>query len=206
MSSCPAASDSRSEFLTAAKRLFAQRGFYGTSIASIATELGFTKQALLHHFGTKEKLYGEVLAQISDRLARDVREARSADPEPRRQLESLLLKLYRNSVDHPDDTQLLMRELLDNKGRAEQAGNWYLKTFLDSLTSMARDVPEREALSEPEALARVYQALGAINYFAISEPTLKQMYGKRAYGRLQSQFPRELKRLVETFFERAPGV
>lgn len=198
-----AARDSRSEFISAAKRLFAQRGFYGTSIASIATELGFTKQALLHHFGTKEKLYGEVLAQISDRLAEEVHQALSADPDPRRQLESLLLKLHTNSVDNPDDTQLLMRELLDNKRRAEQASNWYLKSFLDSVTSMVRNVPNREALTEPQVLVRVYQVLGAINYFAISEPTLRQMYGKGAYIRLQNQFPQELKRLVETFFEDA---
>lgn len=200
MSVSAAASDSRSEFISAARRLFAQRGFYGTSIASIATELGFTKQALLHHFGTKEKLYGEVLAQISDRLAEEVRQSRSTDPDPRRQLESLLLKLYKNSVDRPDDTQILMRELLDNKGRAEQASNWYLKSFLDSLTSMVRDVPNREALTEPQVLARVYQVLGAINYFAISEPTLRRMYGKEAYVRLRNQFPQELKRLVATHF------
>lgn len=201
MSLSTAASDSRSEFISAARRHFAQKGFYGTSIASIATELGFTKQALLHHFGTKEKLYGEVLAQISDRLVEEMRRARSADPDPRRQLESLLLKLYQNSVERPDDAQLLMRELLDNKGRVEQASNWYLKTFLDSLTSLARDFPAREALTESQVLARVYQVLGAINYFAVSEPTLRRMYGKRAYDRLQSQFPRELKHLVETFFE-----
>lgn len=200
MSLSTAAGDSRDEFIAAAKRLFAQRGFYGASIASIATELGFTKQALLHHFGTKEKLYGEVLAQISSRLAEEVRQARSADPDPRRQLESLLLKLYKNSVDHPDDARLLMRELLDNKGRSEQANSWYLKAFLDSLASMVRDIPNREALTEPQVLARLYQVLGAINYFAISEPTLRQMYGKGAYGRMQSQFPRELTRIMETFF------
>jgi AcrR family transcriptional regulator len=55
--------DTRDAFLDAAKRHFAQRGFYGASIAAIAEELGLTKQALIHHFGTKERLYGEVLAR-----------------------------------------------------------------------------------------------------------------------------------------------
>ena len=58
----------RQEFLDTAERLFAARGFYGTSLAAISDDLGLTKQALLHHFGSKEKLYGEVLARISTRF------------------------------------------------------------------------------------------------------------------------------------------
>ena len=55
----------RDQLLAIAATQFAQKGFYGASIASIADELCLTKQALLHHFGSKEKLYGEVLQSIS---------------------------------------------------------------------------------------------------------------------------------------------
>ena len=58
----------KTQFLDVAKKLFAQKGFYGVSIASISGELGFTKQALLHHFGSKEGLYGAVLEGISRRF------------------------------------------------------------------------------------------------------------------------------------------
>jgi AcrR family transcriptional regulator len=190
--------DTRSDFLRAAKRQFAERGFYGTSLAAIAAELGLTKQALIHHFGTKERLYGEVLAQMANRLGTTVARARSADPDPIRQLEKLLLKLYRNLFDHPDDTQLLMREILDNRPRAERSHSWYLRDFLDSIVAMVRKAPG--ALTETEALARVYLWLGAINYFAVSEPTLRQMYGDPAFNALKDQFPQEVRRLVRTSF------
>lgn len=58
--------DMCSKFIEAATRQFARKGFYGASISSIANELGLSKQAVLHHFGSKEKLYGEVLQQISE--------------------------------------------------------------------------------------------------------------------------------------------
>ena len=51
--------DTRERFLDAAAEAFAERGFYGTSIAAIAESLPYTKQALLHHFGSKEKLYAK---------------------------------------------------------------------------------------------------------------------------------------------------
>jgi AcrR family transcriptional regulator len=193
-------SDTRTSFVRTAKRLFAERGFYGTSIASIASELGLTKQALIHHFGTKEKLYGEVLAHMADRLIDVVDDARSADPDPLRQLEELLSNLYRRSFDHPADTQLLMRELLDNKGRAEQAHRWYMKDFLNSMVTMVLQVPGSK-LTDTEALARVYLILGAFNYFLISQPTLKQMYGKRTFSALKDVMPTEFQRLVRRSFE-----
>ncbi len=60
--------DTPAELIAAATRLFAARGFYGVSIAAIAEELGITKQALLHHFGNKEKLYSAVLEGIAARF------------------------------------------------------------------------------------------------------------------------------------------
>ena len=64
--------DTREQLLESATRLFAARGFYGASLANIADELGLTKQALLHHFGRKEKLYAEILSRIGERSQRPV--------------------------------------------------------------------------------------------------------------------------------------
>ena len=72
--------DTREKLLDMAEKRFAERGFYGVSIAAIAEELGLTKQALLHHFGSKEKLYGAVLARISeDYRAQQVKMAGQSD-------------------------------------------------------------------------------------------------------------------------------
>jgi AcrR family transcriptional regulator len=193
-----AVSDTRTEFLRVARRLFAERGFYGTSLAAIAAELGLTKQALIHHFGTKERLYDEVLANMADRLAIVVDRARRADPDPARQLERLLFNVFDNLFDHPDDTQLLMRELLDNRARAERARSWRMKAFLDALVALLRRTPGGEALSQTEALARVYMLIGALSYFAVSEPTLRRMYGEDAFNDLKVAVPLQARRIVRT--------
>ena len=72
----------RDQFIAAAQHLFAEKGFYGASIAAIAEELGLTKQALLHHFGNKEKLYGEVLQRLSGELLEATRAIVAAAPSP----------------------------------------------------------------------------------------------------------------------------
>lgn len=66
-----------------------------------------------------------------------------------------------------------MRELLDNKLRAEAATTWYLKSYLETLTTMVSQMPGWANATQPEAFSFLYQLLGAINYYAISQPTLK---------------------------------
>lgn len=183
--------DTRTRFVDAATRAFAERGFYGASIAGIAESLGLTKQALLHHFGNKEKLYAEVLARISDRFMEDLDQARAGND-----LEATFVAFYRAALAHRDDTQLLMRELLDNKHRASTARSWYLKPFLEQLTDLAMAAGPTVLTSRPQALAFVYQLLGAINYFTVSEPTLTQMLGATAYGSTAAAFERELRAVI----------
>ncbi len=189
-------SSTRDQLLEAAIRQFADRGFYGASIAGIAAELGLTKQALLHHFGSKEKLYGEILRLISDRALATIEQATLEIPDPAERLEEVIVRRFRNELAHPDDTRLIMRELLDNEQRAEQAGNWYLKPYLDGLVAMLRETGAGGDLSKPRALAVIYQLLGATNYFANSQPTLRNMYGQRAFSETSSFFEAQLRQLI----------
>ncbi|MBV60516.1 MAG: hypothetical protein CMH65_04380 [Nevskiales bacterium] len=179
----------RDRFLEAARRLFADKGFYGASMDQIARELGLTKQALIHHFGTKEKLYGAVLSKISTRLL-DALES-GGDDFPR-----AIEQIYRHTLDCPDEAQLLMRELLDNRRRAEQAGTWYLKPFLDKLHDALRRMPNWRDAPDVQVATHVCQVLGAINYFAISQPTLSQMYSAEAVAAMRDASVERLRRLA----------
>lgn len=188
--------DTRERFVAEATRIFADRGFYGTSLAAIAAAMPFTKQALLHHFGSKEQLYGEVLARISDRLMRELEEVIASEDAASDRLAATFVGLLRTSLEHSDETQLLMRELLDNKRRAESARTWYLKPFLERLTQLAMRDPSGALASRADAGAFVYQLLGAINYFVVSQPTLRQLLSPAEFVRLNADSERQLSTLI----------
>ena len=192
------ASDTRELFLDTAEELFADRGFYGVSIAAIADELGLTKQALLHHFGSKEKLYGEVLARISARFEALDATIRRDDSDPTGRLKAFFLELHASASEQTDQTRLLMRELLDNRQRADKAITWYLKPFLENLIAMVHEVPNWADATGAEALALVYQWLGVINYFAVSGPTLSGIFGKRRLKEMDEAYTRQLESLIES--------
>ena len=191
----------RQQLLDAALHLFASRGFYGASLAGIADELGLTKQALLHHFGSKEKLYGEILLQVSESMIGRVRRARLDHAEPREQLLAFFVDYLAFLPEEFDRAQLLMRELVDNHVRADKVHAWYLRPFLDELVGIVRALPAREPIDAPEAFAFVYSLLGAVHYFSVSQPTLKKMYGPRRFTAYRREMEAELRRLVEARVE-----
>ena len=188
--------DTREQFLSIAITQFAERGFYGTSIAHISEELGLSKQALLHHFGSKEKLYAEVLKQISDGLVQDLQTVAQAIEAPGERVEQTFCAIFRAALNNRETTQLLVRELLDNKKCAETAQTWYLAPFLELLLDLVQNDPRANNISRTRALIIVYQMLGAIHYFLISEPTLAQMFGEKTYASLERGYEAEIKALI----------
>ncbi len=186
--------ETRQRMLTAALKLFAERGFYGASMDQIARELGLTKQALIHHFGTKEKLYGAVLVAISERLMDEAMQPSARDSSSA--FADAVARIYLQTLQHREDTLVLMRELLDNRRRAAQAGTWYLKPFLDGLADLLRLDPNWQAAEEASITTHIYQVLGAINYFAVSTVTLENMYSAGHVEAMRECFPDQLRRLA----------
>lgn len=192
--------DSRSRFIKVARRHFAEAGFDGTSIAAIADDVGLTKQALLHHFGSKEKLYGDVLQQIAEGVTRELKELAAAKKHPYEALETLLVERIVGQLEESESTRILIRELLDNRNRAQTARTWYLKPYLDGLIALVKANPATAHLSDAQALVAVYQLIGAVNYLVISEPTLSRMYGKRRFDEMKRAYAEELRALVRARF------
>ena len=181
----------------AARELFAERGFYGASLASIATELNVTKQTLLHHFESKERLYAIVLSSIAEDYLEAMETFRRVIPDPLQRLEALILGRASDSREEAISRRIVMRELLDNQQRVERVKNWYLRPWLDGLTDTVMEIPAASGLERSEALALVYMLLGAASFLAVSEPTLAGMYGRREYAELEAAYPQQLRALLQ---------
>lgn len=59
---------SKRDILTAAEKLFAGKGIYGTRMDEIAKEANINKRMLYEYFGNKEDLYKAVLIEVYGRL------------------------------------------------------------------------------------------------------------------------------------------
>lgn len=65
------AEERRNEILDVAERLFAVKGFDGTSTNDILAEIGIARGTLYYHFKSKEEILDAVIDRMSERLLRD---------------------------------------------------------------------------------------------------------------------------------------
>ena len=119
-------------------------------------------------------------------------------------MKTYFLALLKKDQLGPHATTVLMRELLDNKRRADTAGTWYLKPFLEHCTAMLKAIPNWREASDVEAFAMVYQLLGAINYYGISAPTLTGIFGAETYAEIDQTFPGQMERLIDAAIDAGP--
>lgn len=177
--------NTKEKLLDEAEKLFSQKGFYGASINDVAGEVGVSKQALLHHFSSKEKLYGAVLQRAADKLMGVVKEAKAATELPAEQLSKAFGVMNRPDDDLLRVIILLLRELLDNRDRAEHAHKWFLRPYLDELVGMVEAAQKDGAFKGVAPFAFVYSLLGETQYYLVSLPTLKQLYSDGEFAEHQ---------------------
>lgn len=105
--------DARGRILSAATRLFATRGYDGTSIQAIAEAVGITRPTLVYHFGSKDQLRAEVLEAMlgrwRDELPARLQAATSGSDRFRSAVDALLSFFHAD----PHRARLLLREILD---------------------------------------------------------------------------------------------
>ncbi len=105
--------EGRTRALQAATRLFAANGFGATSVQDIADALGVTKQAVLHHFPSKEHLREAVLDEIlqhwNERLPKLLLAATASEDR----FDAVFGELFHFFFHEPDRARLILREALD---------------------------------------------------------------------------------------------
>jgi AcrR family transcriptional regulator len=108
----------RDQVIEVASRLFAARGFDATPLQDIADGVGVTKQAVLHHFPTKEHVRRGVLESIlahwRDELPRLLLSATASDER----FDAVLDEVYRFFAASPERARFIVREALDRPAAA----------------------------------------------------------------------------------------
>lgn len=182
----------RDQILPAALRAFACEGFTGLSLARLAEELGMGKSTLLHHFASKEQLYGAVLAQVAESLEAHMQpllEQSHATPQALAQMACSYLQWAR---EQPEAANLLNRELLDNPERAATAKHWHLQKLMLRLSDLVSVGQARGYLRHFNPALGVEMLLGFAHFHVAATATRQHLIGAEAASRYEAQAHEEL--------------
>jgi len=159
--------------LAAAEGLFASRGFEGTSLRDIAGVVGITSAALIHYFGTKERLYGLVLERLAKSL--DGYVDVTSGPVSVESAVQMFERFLDWSFDHHHFAQLLMRELMENQSRVSRARRLHLLGLIAGCVEHLRRGAQEGVFRSIDAELFVFYTFGAITHFSAAAPTIDRM-------------------------------
>lgn len=193
------ASASRSQILAAAARQFAARGFDATSLQQIADELGLTKQAVLHHFRTKDQLRQAVLDDIlghwRDALPRLLFAATASEDR----FDAVFGELHRFFAAAPDRARLLIREALDRPAEVKRLLRGPVRPWVQAVASYVRQGQasgRHYADADPEAYVALI-TMFVISAISSGELAQASLTGP-ADGDLTRRWDGELKRIAKS--------
>jgi AcrR family transcriptional regulator len=154
-------SDRRSQLLTAAEHLIAERGFLAVRIEDIGAAAGITGPAIYRHFPGKEALLVELLVGISTRLLTGAQAVLSKESDPARALDGLIEFHLDFALSEPDLIRIQDRDLANLPAAAQRqvrrAQRRYVETWVDALRELTPD------LAEDQARVMAHAAFGLLN-------------------------------------------
>lgn len=131
----------RPRIVQEATRLFSEHGFDGTAVQDIASAVGVTKPAVLHHFPSKEHVQDAVMGEILQHWEATLPALLATAGDGR--FETVLGEVYRFFADDPARTRVVLRYALDRPAEARMVLRERVRPWLGTVAAYVERGRER---------------------------------------------------------------
>ena len=162
-------SDRRLQLLSAAERLFAERGFVAVRLEDIGAAAGVSGPAIYRHFPNKESMLVELLVGISARLLAGARDVTARGPDAAVALDGLVDFHLDFALGEPDLIRIQDRDLAHLPVAAERQVRKAQRQYVEMWVGVLREL--NTELAEADARLTAHAVFGLLNSTPHSKPT-----------------------------------
>jgi len=159
-------SDRRLQLLSAAERLFAERGFLAVRLEDIGAAAGVSGPAIYRHFPNKESLLVELLVGISARLLAGAQDVKARSSEAASALDGLIDFHLDFALGEPDLIRIQDRDLAHLPEAAEKQVRKAQRQYVEVWVGVLRELSPARA--EADARLTAHAVFGLLNSTAHS--------------------------------------
>jgi AcrR family transcriptional regulator len=105
----------KTEIMKTALKLFAKQGFYNTTIADIAKEMGMSVGNMYNYFPSKESLAKELLIYTSNRFGEKLKKINEMNISTKEKIKKIVDLYFTMAEEEPELVDYFMRVYLSNK-------------------------------------------------------------------------------------------
>lgn len=159
----------RDQILDEALTCFAQKGYDGTSLNDIAAGVGIRRPSLLHHFPSKEALYGDVFERLLSEWLERLEVAVSSPALGWDKAELVLRACLDLFAETPDYVRIMRREALDGGVHLGIDLSGVLRPFFDRAAEYLQEEMRKGVFEPHDARHLLITGYGAVlTYFSDS--------------------------------------
>ena len=151
----------RDVMLRQAARLFAERGFRGTSVEDIGAACGVSGPAVYKHFANKDEILARLLVDISEQLVEGGRQVVADEADAARALEQLVEFHTDFALGEPDLIRVQDRDLPSLNERDRARVRRLQRAYVEQWTEVLRRL--EPALPVETARLRAHAVFGLLN-------------------------------------------
>jgi AcrR family transcriptional regulator len=155
------------EIFDQATRLFAQRGYAGTSIQDIAEAVGLTRPALYHYVKSKDDLLAKLVAEVTVVAATDIAKiTERTELSATERLRTIVRHMVRHQGEQGERFRLLLRSEADLPESVAESYATNRRAVLRSITAVIEEgIAQGEFRPVTPAVA-AFGTLGTVNWVA----------------------------------------
>ncbi len=178
LSSGNQAEDTRARILREAARVFAAKGYAGATTVDIARRAKVTQPLVHHYFGSKEKLWRDVLDDLYGRLSTELlaERARTEGAPPAERVRRMLVAFVRFSGRHPELSRVTRAESVSGGVPFDTLYRDHLASLIKVFESVLGDAVRDGAFATTDVHFAYFFVIGAATQLFAEPETAKRAF------------------------------